>query len=275
MIEEYAFILCHLGRDDRDGFLVLCHELILLACSWCCWKRGGGWGSCHTGPTPLDRLPTCTFKTLEHAVWTPDTIQLECLAWAVFHNKMGPGEVPPLSRLETYSQILGCLVGKAYKGWHLRCPACTSASFGVGVKTSARLGDPDPKELGKPQHYSMAWDVRKEFAGSYSALKQRQGDAGDNESLAQVQPVDPNTQAMKWMKECQHSYRDVQLDFWLLLRPLTDGGEESSCQLAHRNLSVWHWSSAVEPPTYPSHPHQWTSVIGCKRAARKMKDNYG
>ena len=46
----------------------------------------------------------------------------------------------------------------------------------------------------------------------------------------------------------------MQLDFWLLLRPLTDGSEESSHQLAHRLLSVWHWSSAMEPPTYPPTP---------------------
>ena len=68
MMEEYAFILCHLSGDDRDGFLVLGHELLLLACSQCCQKRGGGWGSCHTGPTPLDRLPACTFETLERVV---------------------------------------------------------------------------------------------------------------------------------------------------------------------------------------------------------------
>ena len=51
-----------------------------------------------------------------------DTIQLECLAWAVFDNIMGPGEAPPLSGLEMYSQIVGRLVGKAYKGLHTRCP---------------------------------------------------------------------------------------------------------------------------------------------------------
>ena len=77
---------------------------------------------------------------------------------------------------------------------------------------------------------------------------------GAGEPSTQVQPVDPNIHGVKWMKERQHSYRDVQLDFWLLLRPLTDGSEESSHQLACRLLSVWHWSSAVEPPTYP-HTH--------------------
>ena len=59
---------------------------------------------------------------------------------------------------------------------------------------------------------------------------------------------------MKWMKERQRSYRDFQLEFWLLLRPLTDGSEEHTRQLARRLLSVWHWSSAVEPPTYPPAP---------------------
>ena len=123
MIEEYAFILCHLHRDDHDGFLVLGHELLLLACSQCCQKRGGSQGSCRSGPTPLERLPSCTFETLEHVVQAADTIQLEHLAWAVFDNIMGPGEAPPLFGLEMYSQVLGRLVGKAYKGQHMRCPA--------------------------------------------------------------------------------------------------------------------------------------------------------
>ena len=198
---------------------------------------------------PWIGCPACTFETLEHVVWAADTIQLERLAWAVFDNIMGPGEMPLLSRLETYSQILGCLAGKAYKGLHIHCPACTSALFGVEVTTRSRSGGLDPRNLGRPQHYSMTRDVRKDFAGSYSTLKEKQDCAGGDESLAQVQPVDPNIHGMKWMRQHQRSYRNMQLEYWLLLRPLTDSSEESSHQLAHRILSERHWSSAVEPPT--------------------------
>ena len=253
MVEEFAFVLCHLHRDYYDGSLVLGHELLLLARNWCCWKRGRARGSCCTGPTPFDRLPMCTFETLEHAVRVADTIQLERLAWAVFDNIMGPDEAPPLSGLETYCQIVGCLAGKAYKGLHMCCPVRTSASFGAEV-TRARPEGPDSKKLARLQRYSMMWDVRKEFMGSYSALKEKHDGAGRDQSSAPAHPVDPNIQGMKWMKEHQHSYRDVQLDFWLLLRPLMDGGEESTCQLACRLLSMWHWSSAVDPPTYPPVP---------------------
>ena len=101
----------------------------------------------------------------------------------------------------------------------------------------------------------MTRDVRKEFVGHISAFKEKQDSAGGDQASAQVQPVDPNIHGMKWMKECQPSYRDVQLEFWLLLRPLTDGGEESSHWLACRLLSVWHWSSAVRAPSHtPLHP---------------------
>ena len=31
MLEEFAFILCHLRKDDQDGAMVLGHELLLLA----------------------------------------------------------------------------------------------------------------------------------------------------------------------------------------------------------------------------------------------------
>ena len=47
----------------------------------------------------------------------------------------------------------------------------------------------------------------------------------------------------------------MQLEFWLLLRPLTNGDEEPTHQLARRLLSVWHWSSAVDPPHIPSRAH--------------------
>ena len=62
MVEEFAFILCHLRKDDQDGALVLGHELLLLARSHCHRKRG----SHCAGATQLDRLPTCSFQTLEH-----------------------------------------------------------------------------------------------------------------------------------------------------------------------------------------------------------------
>ena len=100
----------------------------------------------------------------------------------------------------------------------------------------------------------MTRDVREEYAGSYSALREKQSVAGRDQSSASMPPVDPNIQGMKWMKERQRSYRDAQLDFWLLLRPLMDGCKESTHQLACRLLSVWHWSSAVDPPTYPPAP---------------------
>ena len=155
MIEEYAFIPCHLHRDDRNGFLVLGHELLLLAHSQCWPEERGRLGIMPCRPNPLERLPTCTFKTLECAVRAADIIQLECLAWAVFDNIIGPGEMPPLSGSETYSEILESLAGKEYKGLHMHCPAQTSASFGAGATTRTRTGGPDLKEHGKLQCYSM------------------------------------------------------------------------------------------------------------------------
>ena len=73
-------------------------------------------------------------------------------------------------------------------------------------------------------------DVRKEFAGAYSMIKDMQKESvGGNQVAGEwVQPLNPETQALNWMKEHQHSYTDAQLDFWQLLRPLTDVGEELS-----------------------------------------------
>ena len=122
----------------------------------------------------------------------------------------------------------------------------------------------------------MTWDVREEFMGSYSALKEKQDIAGKDQLYTPMCPVDPNTQGMKWMNERQRSYGDVQLEFWLLLRPLMDGGKESTHQLARRLLSVWHWSSAVDPPTYPPathiHEHQ---ILAVRKVMTRMNDSSG
>ena len=63
----------------------------------------------------------------------------------------------------------------------------------------------------------MMRDMQEEFA------KEDQATRGQ---------LDPDVDTLKWMKECQHSYSDEQLNFWLLLGPLTDSNEVSSRHLA-------------------------------------------
>ena len=111
--------------------------------------------------------------------------------------------------------------------------------------------------------------MREEFAGSYSTLKERQDIVGRDQSSAPMPTVNPNIQGMKWMKERQCLYCDVQLEFWLLLRPLTDRGEESTRHLARRLLSVWHWSSAVDPPTYPPTPTSMNIVYWLRESDKE------
>ena len=117
MLEEYMYILSRLCADDQDGQMVLEHELLLLACSRCYIKRGGGRGSCHAGTLSLDHLPSCARDTLECAVCSiKDTISLEHLAWAVYDNQLGLGKSPSLSSFESYGQVLQNLVDKAFRG---------------------------------------------------------------------------------------------------------------------------------------------------------------
>ena len=207
-------------------------------------------------------------------MFAPDTIQLEQLAWAVFDNVVGPGETPSLCGFETYNQIIIRLASKAYKGVHMRCPARTSTSFGTEGATEI-VENPESKKDIRPPRYTMMRDVRQEFRGSYSAYKEKQDIAERNQSYASSHAVNPNTHGMKWMKERQRFYWDIQLEFWLLLRPLTDGSKECTRQLAHRLLSAWHWSLAVEPPTYPPRLHLWTLDIGCTKQGRITTDSFG
>ena len=78
MLEEYEYIRFGLCVDDQDELMVLGHELLLLTCSRCCRKRGGGRASRHPAALSLDHLPPCSRDTLEHAVCSSkDAIALE------------------------------------------------------------------------------------------------------------------------------------------------------------------------------------------------------
>ena len=109
--------------------MVLRHKLLLLVHSRCCRNRGRGWGPCCTGALSLDHLPAF-LDTLEHAVCcTKDTIPLEHLAWAMYDNQLGSGELQLLSSFKSYRQILRCLVDKAFTGLQAHCLVHMSAVF--------------------------------------------------------------------------------------------------------------------------------------------------
>ena len=191
----------------------------------------------------LDRLPTYSFQTLEHAMLVPDTIQLERLAWAVFDNIMGPGEAPPLCGFEMYVQIIRHLASKAYKGVHMHCPAHTSASLGTEV-TTATVVNPESKKSTRPQRYTMTRDVREEFRGSYSAYKEKQDSAERDQSYAPTCLVDPNTQGMKWMKERQRSYRGHTIGILAVVE------------------TPYRWKQGTYPSTSPQTPVCLALVFG-------------
>ena len=92
------------------------------------------------------------------------------------------------------------------------CSACTSPEFKQIERVKSVVTVPWKSPW--TEKYPMTRDIREEFVG------------GDRMARGWEQPLDPDAEAIKWKKECQHSYTDMELDFWLLLRPLTDGGEE-------------------------------------------------
>ena len=148
-----------------------------------------------------------------------DTMALEHLAWAMYDNQLRLGKLLSLSSFESYGQVLQCLVDKAFRGLQACCLACTSAVFKPVEKVKVKSVVNVPQKAPWTERYPMTRDVWEEFAG------------GDQVARGWEQPLDPETDASKWMKEHQCSYTDAQLDFWLLLRPLTDGGKESSWHL--------------------------------------------
>ena len=180
--------------------MVLGHELLLLVCSRCCRKRGGGRAPHRPATLSLDCLPACSRDTLEHAMHSSkDTLALEHLVWAVYDNILAPGRLLSLSGYESYSQVLQHLLDKMFRGLQVHCLACTSAIFRSKERMKSVVMV--PWKLPQTEMFPMTRDVWRRVC---------QGDQ------ATGGPLDLEVDALKWM-ECQCSYTDAQLNFWLLL----------------------------------------------------------
>ena len=91
------------------------------------------------------------------------------------------------------------------------CLACTSAMFKPEGRLKSEVMVPQKSpQIGK---FPMMRDVWEECA---------------KEDQATGEQLDPEVDALKWMKEHQCSYTDMQPNFWFLLQPLTDGSETST-----------------------------------------------
>ena len=143
MLEEFVYILGCLCEEDRDGHMVLGHELLLLARIMCCSKRGGGRGSCYTSVLSIDLLPASSPDTLECTIGvSKDTTSLDHLTWAGCDNPLVPRQSPPLYGFESYSQVVQHLVDKMFKGLHSQCLAPTSVSILINRKAKVRCHSP-------------------------------------------------------------------------------------------------------------------------------------
>ena len=55
----------------------------------------------------------------------------------------------------------------------MHCPVHTSTSFDMGEKVEVKSVVTVPEKSEKPMQYSMMRDVREEFMGSYSTLRDK------------------------------------------------------------------------------------------------------
>ena len=202
-------------------------------------REVGGRGSCQSSVRcPSTCLPACSLDTLEHTVHaSKDTTSLECLAWAVYDNLLGPRKSLSLSGYESYGQVVQCLVDNAYRGLHSHCPVCTLSIIQLQEEDWS-LWLLVPWKSPQAREFPMMRDIWEEFA------KEDQVTRGHGWTLRSM--------PLSGWRSRQCSYTDEQLNFWLLLWPLTDssrGVQPAPCM--QWLLSVWHWVSALDPPTYP------------------------
>ena len=253
-MEEYFYILAWLQHGDKNTRIILGFKLLLLAESRCQKKwRGGSSRVCCTCGYVAEHLPNCSPTLLER------------LTWAIYDGMLSPGSTPHLEDSKSWWEIIKYLADKAFKGLCTRCPTHMSAMFKDEEQTewlegnrqlhsvvtvppsSTRGGEASQADAtanspcrGSPGSYrtcNLPTCVLSPLMGS--GLSEHHVIAPLWEEKGHLRgDLHPKQDALKWMKERQHSYTDDQLDFWCLLQPLTDGSEKATWCLACRLLCL-------------------------------------
>ena len=212
MMEEHFHILEQLRHDNQDGHIMLSYELLLLAESHCKKKHR------HSS-----RLPQAYGQVSENLPGCLPTY-LEWLTWAVYDGILMLGPTPLLETSEPWGQIVKHLADKVLDGLHPRYPAHTSAEF-VGCKRAER-------QESNRQPCSVVTVPPGSTGGTEAYPLRRSRSLECRQQMRAEEDLSPMCNALKWMKECQHSYTDEQLDYWNLLH----------CSLmgVRKLANVWH-----------------------------------
>ena len=254
IMEEFFYISHELTDKDRDGRVVLSYKLMMEAEHQYRVKWGGGIGR-HRSLPSSGNAPPCSRDTLECVAWSePDSKMLERLVWLVYDGVLSPGLMPKLTGPKTYNQVTRRLAAKVFRGPQVRCPARTSVQFDepspVRKVRSVVFAQP-PSEIARKANVVETASPKREGTEDEAV-------GGDAEVDA-----DPDRHPMAWMRHRQMCYDNEMINFWPLLRPLTDGGGTAMRRLVHRLLSTWEWSSTMHPTSALPLQPTWRLGIGC------------
>ena len=241
IMEEFFYISHDLTEQDCDGRVVLSYELMMEAEHWLRIKQGGGVGCCHPSSSS-GSAPPCSQEMLEHVAWSkPDSKTLEHLVWSVYDGLLSPGPTPKLTSPKSYNQVTRRLAAKVFGGLLVCCPARTSAQFDEPpINVWSVVFVPPPSEI-----------ARKTEAMDTTSQKVESAEEG---AVGGEVGIDPDRYPMAWMCNCQHCYDDEMINFWPLLRLLTDGRGTATRHLVRHLLSMWQWSSVTHPMSCPPAP---------------------
>ena len=67
--------------------------------------------------------------------------------------------------------------------------------------------------------------------------------------------IDPLWQATRWLKNFEEQCGESKPICWLLIYPLTEGGDVAALALVHQLMATWRWATVVSPsPICPPAP---------------------
>ena len=72
-------------------------------------------------------------------------------------------------------------------------------------------------------------------------------------SSSPSQKVYPIWRTRRWLEQCKNNIDEKGVEWWLLVRPLTDGSDMATWMLEWRLVATWHWTvktsrSLICPP---------------------------
>ena len=208
MVEEFAFVLCHLHKDDYDAIIGLRSWAPASSMQPVLLEGGEPRGHAAQAQPPWIGCPVCTFKTLDACSASDRHDSTGAPGMGSVWQYYGAGWNTTTFRIRNVQPDHRTSSGQSIQGIAYVLPSVYICLFWCRSNNGKGWKAQTPKKRAKPQHYSMMRDVRGRVRGVVLCPKRK--------TRVLREETNHRHQCIQWIQTCPGNEMDEGKPTFLL-----------------------------------------------------------